>query len=311
MAIHALHHPGDALWTRWMTDPSAVIPIAMLAGVYAGGTCVAWRHAGRGRSVRRWQVWCFAGGLLTLVIALASPLDAAADRLFSAHMAQHVLLAIVAPPLLVAGAPLTAALWLLPLESRKDLVQWIRQFEWLAALWPLLTAPLIAWALHAIAMWAWHVPRLYTLALNNPLAHVAEHLSFVGTAGLMWWGFLYPRRSRRAAYALGIGALFLTMLHSGALGALLTLSHRVWFPVHAAGAASFGITPLDDQRLAGLIMWVPGGLLDLAAMSVLFLAWMRTAERRDATRTRGVVTSPVLEITTVDEARSARCESPI
>jgi cytochrome c oxidase assembly factor CtaG len=247
--------------------------------------------------------------MLVLVLALASPLDALADQLFSAHMAQHVLLAIVAPPLIVAGAPLTAALWLLPLATRKRLVQWTKRHGWLTSLWAVMTAPALAWAIHAVAMWTWHLPRLYALALDNSVVHAAEHVSFVGTASLIWWGIIYPRRSRRAAYALGVAALFLTMMQSGALGALLTLSHRIWFPVHAAGEARWGLAPLEDQQLAGLIMWVPGGLLYLAAMSVLFLAWMRQGERRDTPAARTAAVNVPTGANQFDETRSARCDT--
>jgi cytochrome c oxidase assembly factor CtaG len=290
-----------------MSDPAIAICIGAVAGVYAGGTRAAWRHAGRGRGVRRWQVWCFTGGMIVLVLALASPLDALAEQLFAAHMAQHVLLAIVAPPLIVAGAPLTAALWLLPLATRRRLVQWMKRLRWPTTLWAALTAPALAWAIHAVAMWIWHLPRLYTLALDNSLVHAAEHASFVGTASLIWWGALYPKRSRRAAYALGAAALFLTMMQSGALGALLTLSHRIWFPVHAAGEARWGVAPLEDQQLAGLIMWVPGGLLYLAAMSALFLAWMRPGDAPAAPSAEVNAPSGANEF---DETRSARCDTP-
>jgi cytochrome c oxidase assembly factor CtaG len=304
MLLHAMHHPGGlTAGTQWLTDAGAAISIGVFAGAYAGGTRAAWRHAGHGRGVLRWQAWCFAGGVAVLLVALVSPLDAVADQLFSAHMAQHVLLAVVAPPLIVAGAPLTAMLWLLPAENRRRLAQWIKRLGWPRTLWAVMTAPVVAWAVHAVAMWIWHLPRLYTLALEHSLIHAAEHVSFVGTAALMWWGFVYPRRSRRAAYGLGVAALFLTMMHSGALGALLTLSKRIWFPVHAAGEAAWGLAPLEDQQLAGLIMWVPGGLLYMAAMSVLFLAWMQRGERREATapaRANGIA-----------DTRSARCEIPV
>jgi cytochrome c oxidase assembly factor CtaG len=309
--IHAIHGRGDpAIWRHWLTDPVIAISLGAVAGVYAGGTRAAWTHAGSGRGVRRWQVWCFAGGMIVLVLALASPLDALAEQLFSAHMTQHVLLAIVAPPLIVAGAPLTAALWLLPLETRKQLVQWMKRLRWPTTLWGIMTAPALAWAIHAVAMWIWHLPRLYALALSNSAIHAAEHMSFVGTASLIWWGVIYPRRSRRAAYALGIGALFLTMMQSGALGALLTLSHRIWFPVHAAGEAQWGLAPLEDQQLAGLIMWVVGGLLYLAAMSALFLAWMRPGERRDAPAARTAAVIAPTGVNEFDETRSARCDTP-
>ena len=305
MLLHAVH--GPVIWGHWMADPVIAMALGTAAGVYAGGTRAAWSHAGRGRGVREWQVWCFAGGMLVLVLALASPLDAMADQLFAAHMAQHVLLAIVAPPLIVAGAPLTASLWLLPLARRKGLVQWTKRLGWPTALWAALTAPALAWAIHAVAMWVWHLPRLYTLALENPAVHAAEHVSFVATASLMWWGMIYPKRSRRAAYALGAAALFLTMMQSGALGALLTLSHRIWFPVHAAGEASWGLSPLEDQQLAGLIMWVVGGLLYLAAMSALFLAWMQPGDAAAASSATANAPTGASEF---DETRSAPCDTP-
>jgi cytochrome c oxidase assembly factor CtaG len=267
-----------ALWTHWASEPGSTIAIVATAGVYAAGVRASWLHAGIGRGVRRWQAWCFALGLVVLAVALMTPLDPMAEDLFSAHMVQHVLLAIVVPPLLVLGAPLTATVWALPPSARRSVTRAVKRIEWLSASWRMLTAPTIAWVIHGVALWSWHVPRLYSLALEHPAVHAVEHASFVGTAGLMWWSILCPRQSRRTAYGFGVLILFATMLHSAALGALITLSHRVWFPIHASGAAVWGLTALEDQQLAGLIMWVPGGLLYLAAMGALFLAWMRRNE---------------------------------
>ena len=258
------------------------ITIGSVAGVYAAGVRSSWSHAGTGRGIRRWRVWCFAAGVATLLVALFSPLDEMAEALLSAHMTQHVLLAIVAPPLVVAGAPMLASVWALPRPIRSRVAHAVRRVRWLSAAWRTLTALSVAWLLHAVALWTWHVPRFYTAALEHPLLHALEHVSFFGTAALMWWGILHPRRSRGAAYGTGIVVLFVTMLHSGALGALMALSRRVWFPVHAAGAATWGSTALADQKLAGLIVWVPGGMVYLIAMSVLLLARMRHEQRRRA-----------------------------
>ena len=280
MIIHAQHQA--ALWTHWMSEPSAAIAIGATALVYGAGTRRVWRAAGRGRGVRPRQAWCFAAGIAVLVIALMSPVDSMAEDLFSAHMLQHVLLAVVAPPLLVAGGPAAAALWALPRQARSRLASVVTRRRWISAAWRAATATATAWAVHAIALWVWHVPGLYTLALRDPVLHAAEHASFVGTAALMWWGILHPRTSRRAGYATGILILFVTMLHSAALGAAITLSSEVWFPIHGAGAAAWGMTALEDQQLAGLIMWVPGGLLYLIGMGVLFVAWMQQSARRHA-----------------------------
>jgi len=259
---------------------STAIVLAVTGVVYALGVRAAWTRAGRGRGIRWRQVACFALGMLTLIIALLSPVDAQADDLFSMHMTQHVLLAIVAPPFLVTGAPMIAVLFALPHALRPRLVGAITRRKWLVAAWRTITAPAVACGLHAVALWSWHIPRLYGLALEHEGVHLLEHASFVGTASLLWWSIVHPRRSRRAAYGIGIATIFVTMLQSGILGALLTLSHRVWYPLQTARAAAHGLSALEDQQLAGLIMWVPGGLLYLIAMAVLFLGFIREVGAR-------------------------------
>ena len=282
MLLHAGHaDSATPLLLRWGAEPGVALALALTATGYALGVQRAWRRAGPGHAVRRGQVWSFAIGLAVVVLALCSPIDALSDDLFAAHMVQHVLLATVAPPFLVAGAPLVALLWALPDEPRRRVALRVRRARGLQAAWAALTAPALAWLLHAVAIWAWHLPRLYTLALREPAAHALEHLSFVGTAVLLWWGILHPRMARRSGYAVGILTVFATAMQTGALGALLTLSHRAWYPVHAAGAAAWGLTLLEDQQLAGLVMWVPGGLLYVVAMSVLFVGWLDAGPRHD------------------------------
>jgi cytochrome c oxidase assembly factor CtaG len=229
-----------------------------------------------------WQAVCFAAGLSTVGIALLSPLDHLAEELFSGHMVQHLLLTVVAPPLLVVSAPTTALVSALPRGGRRRVVAALKGQRWLTVLWTSITTPAFACALHGVALWLWHTPALYTTALAHPVAHALEHLSFLGTATLLWWSIVHPRRSRREAYGAGILTLFITMLQSGALGALITLSRRVWYPIQARDVSAFGLTPLQDQQLAGLLMWVPGGLFYLAAMGVVFVAFMRTMRRQTA-----------------------------
>jgi cytochrome c oxidase assembly factor CtaG len=270
-----------ALWTHWVHEPASVLSLAAVASAYVCGVRAVWARAGRGRGIGRRQVVCFGAGVGILALALMSPIDALADDLFSAHMLQHVLLAVAAPPLLVAGEPVLAVMWTLSPERRRSVVRWLRQRRAITAAWRLLTAPRLAWAIHAAVLWLWHVPALYRSALDVPFLHALEHVSFVGTASLIWWGILHPasQRSRRVSYGIGVVVLFATMLQSGALGALITLSHRVWYPFQSAGAAAWGITPLDDQQVAGLIMWVGGGLLQLVLVNVLVFTWMRENER--------------------------------
>lgn len=274
-------HAGHAghLWSEWGGDTSSAVGLATMGVLYAVGARRLWSHAGAGRGLRGRDVACFVAAMCVLAVALLSPVDALAGSLFSAHMTQHVLLAVAAPPLLVGSAPIVAWLWALPSSTRRSLSRAVMSSRALGRLWRAVSEPLSACAIHAVAIWTWHAPALYLAALRSPVVHFLEHASFVVTASLLWWSIMHPRRPRRAAYAIGIVVLFLTTLQSGALGALLAFSQRVWFPLQESGVARFGLTALEDQQLAGLIMWVPGGLLYVGAMAVLFAAWMRELDR--------------------------------
>jgi putative membrane protein len=262
----------------------STILLAVAGLCYARGVRAAWRQAGAGRGIRVRQVMCFAVGLAVAGAALSPPFDAVADDLFAAHMTEHVLLAAVAPPLLLFGAPLAVFAWALPSGRRRNVVGFVKRRTMLRRCWLWITAPAVGWLLHLVAMWTWHLPSLYELALRNEAVHAAEHVSFAGTAVLLWWPIAYPRIARRAAYAVGMGALFLTAMQTGVLGALITLSRHVLYPSQTAGAARWGLTPMEDQTLAGLIMWVPGGLIYVATMSLLFVKWLEPRRPRRATR---------------------------
>lgn len=142
------------------------------------------------------------------------------------------------------------------------------------AIWAVIGHPLTATILHGAALWLWHAPALYTAALANETVHRLEHLSFFFTGLLFWWTLLHgrgPGRGERIRDATGIGCLFLTVLHSGVLGALLTLSTHVWYPAQVQFSADFGLSPIEDQQLAGVLMWVPMGALYTGA--ALFFAY--------------------------------------
>jgi len=279
MLLHAGPVTPATLWRDWRPDGGPAVAIAVTAAWYALGIRRLWSHAGRGHGVSTRQAWTFAAAIALLALVLLSPLDTMADVLFSAHMTQHVVLAVVVPPLLLLGAPLPAFLWALPGAPRLRLVRAIRGQRWIVRGWAVVTAPALAWLIHGAAIWMWHAPSLYELALRSDTAHAIEHLSFVGTGVLLWWGILHGQGARRTTYGIGIITVFFTAMHTGVLGALMTLSHRVWYPAQSSGAAAWGFTPLQDQQLAGLVMWVPGGLLYVVAMSALFVGWLEPRRR--------------------------------
>jgi putative membrane protein len=296
--LHVGGAPGpDELWHHWGDDPLALATLAAVAWLYARGL-VAMRAGARARgrdprAVPAWRSRCFFGGMLTVALALLSPLDALAEALLSAHMVQHLLLMIVAPPLLVLGMPGAPLLRGLPRGARRAIARW-----WLGAgpaaalrqLWRAFTVPLVALLLHVVATWTWHLPAPYQAALRSAPLHALEHLSFLGSAMCVWWAALRPRgaSARRAGYATGLLLVFATALQGGALGALMTFARTPWYPDYGRGAAAWGMSMLEDQQLAGLVMWVPGGLLYVAAAGMLFAAWLEAGREREGERaTRG------------------------
>jgi putative membrane protein len=253
-----------------------VSSLVLFFAFYAFGVVRLWQNAGYGRGVRPLEALAFAAGWLALVIALSPPLDEWSDRSLAAHMVQHELLMIVAAPLFAVGAPLVGILWAMPSGFRHTLVGTVQRTP-IPALWQVLGAPPTAFVLYGLALWIWHVPALYDAALEHEPVHIIEHLCFFGTAALFWWGIVHGRRGRMG-YGAAVMYLFVTAVHSGALGALLTVSPRVWYApylVHHPG----GLTPLEDQQLAGLLMWVPAGIALAAGALLLFAVWLRQSDR--------------------------------
>jgi putative membrane protein len=269
--------PHD-LWQAWSWP--AAVPLALAALAYARGLRLLWHRAGPGRGVRRWRAGAYAAGLLALAVALVSPLDALGSALFSAHMVQHLLLIVVVAPLLVLGRPIVPLLWALPAPVPRLLGGWWQRAAAARAGWALLTRLPLAWALHAAALWIWHLPSLYQAALADGRVHLAEHAAFLGTALLFWWTVVHPDRQGVVAYGTSAVAVFFMAMQGGLLGALMTFAPSPWYPAYAASAVAWGLTPLDDQQLAGMIMWAPAGLIYLAATLALLAAWLRAAERR-------------------------------
>jgi cytochrome c oxidase assembly factor CtaG len=253
----------------WTFDPLVVTWLVTFAAIYAGGVIRLRASAGDGKGISALQIAAFAAGWLTLIVALVSPLDALSDSLFSAHMIQHELLMIVAAPLIAVSAPFVAASWLFRPRFRGTQRH----------LRILLTEPAVVWLLHAAVLWVWHVPLLFQAAMAHPSIHVVQHFCFFSSACLFWWGIAHGRYGR-LGYGAAVIYLFTTAVHSGVLGALLTLSPSIWYPVYSATTSAWGYTPLEDQQLAGLVMWVPASVVFLAGGLGFLAAWIRESARR-------------------------------
>jgi putative membrane protein len=259
----AYAHDGSA---HWSVEPWVIAPIALSAVLYARGVWNLWRHGGAGRGISYRQATLFAVGTLSLVAALMSPLDSLGSRSFSAHMVQHETLMLVTAPLMVLARPLAAWSWAFAPPRRRRLGHALKA-RWWAASWSFLTDPLVAWAAHALALWLWHVPAWFDAALAHEGVHALQHASFLGTALLFWWTVIGRDARSRQASGAALASLFTTMLHTSALGALLTLAASPWYPRYA----------LQDQQLGGLVMWVPGATAYVVAALTIVARLLRPA----------------------------------
>ena len=249
------------------------ILLAASALLYAAGVIELWRKAGIGRGIRRVEAARFAAGWLLLTIALLSPLDELSQRSFAAHMCVHELLMVMAAPLMVLARPLEAFAWALPAETMRFFAA-IARTGLLRKTACALLAPAVAWCVHAVALWVWHVPALFVAALASPSLHVLQHTCFFVSALAFWWAMFGG--SARAPEGISVACLFTMMLYTSALGALLTVAQEPWY-AQIGEPLPFGLTPLEDQQLGGLVMWVPGALAYLVAALAIVSAWLSPA----------------------------------
>jgi cytochrome c oxidase assembly factor CtaG len=266
-AAHGTHSgpPG------WTLSPVLLVPLALALILYL----VGWARLSK-RAATPVRPFLFLTGWLVLTLSLISPLHEAGERSFALHMVEHELIMLVATLLLAASGAGGVLAWGLPRPLRQSLGgSWKSSLQ---SLWRRLTEPVTATAVQAVVMWAWHAPLLFDRALDSAGWHIAQHASFFVSALLFWWAMLHPRGGA-SGYGTSAACLFATSLIGGALGALMSLSSSPWYADYAAmGMTGIGLDPLDDQRLAGLIMWIPGGLFHGIAALALFYKWLKASE---------------------------------
>jgi putative membrane protein len=255
----------------WTLSPGVLIGAALVLGVYVR-RWRAVRCSGAPRATAEAPVWrlcCFVGSILVTVIALISPIDALADQLFFAHMIQHMLLLDLAPILGILG--LTKVIL-------RPVTRAVHDLERKAG--P-LAHPAFAVLLYIAAIWAWHIPAAYDLAVRHPLVHILEHVTFVLAGSLYWWHLLSPIRARLRLDGMGpIVYMASTKLFVGALGMGLAFAPSALYPYYVHHARVWGISAIEDQGIAGLIMAVEQSLVMGIAIVVLFVRALAESERR-------------------------------
>ena len=265
---------SQSLWTvPWSWEPGILVPLAILLLVYI---CGAMRR-GRARLLR-WRHASFAAGWITLFLALASPIHELGEQLFCAHMLEHEILILISAPLISASHPGATLLWAFAPRQRSGIGGWVHRIENSQPV-RMVTAPLNAWVLEAAALWIWHIPFLYEATLRSDWIHAAQHASFLGTA-VLFWSALYGAGRSAMSYGAATFYVFGAAVHCSALGALLTFSKVLWYPVYAGTTGAWGLTPLEDQQLGGAMMWVPSGLVFILVALALMGRWISESDRR-------------------------------
>ena len=253
--------------TDWNFEPSIVLGITLASVTYA--LCVdAWRQRfANSTAVTRAQIACFALAMLTLVVALLSPIDELADHyLLTVHMVQHLLLTLVMPPLLLLGLPAWLVRPVLRVPYARPVLRW-------------LTRPIPAFLIFNAVFAGWHTPALYEWTLQNEAAHLAEHLLFMATAVLTWWPIVSPLPELpRQIFPVQVLYLFLQGVVPTVLGGLITFAGDVLYPTYANAPRVWGFSALDDQQAGGLTMWIPGSFIYLSALTVVFFVWFEGQE---------------------------------
>jgi putative membrane protein len=274
--VRAIVLPAE-VWDSWSLHPQLIAVLAFAAIAYGKGLRRLREEEMRG-AVGRTHIAAFYCGLMAIALALLSPLDGVAATIFSGHMIQHLVLISIAAPLLVYGRP-GVLLMALPESLRRQLgiAAGRRPARGIISV---ALNPFVVVGLHAVVLWVWHLPGVYELALLNESLHIAEHLSFLVTSILLWMLILGRDARRRLGYAPAVLVVLVTSLQSGALGAILTFAMTELYPIHRGGAAAWGTTLLEDQQLAGAIMWIPQGMIYLAAMAILLWETFGEVEAR-------------------------------
>lgn len=267
-------------WLAWNFDPHFLVPLALFAFLYVRGLT---RWPERSREHSPWRTASYLGGLALTALIYESPLDRLGEHHFSMHMVQHSIAMMIIPPLILLGAPTTPVLRGIPRDYRARLVTPALNSRGVRAVWGFLTHPIVAILLFTLMTWAWHLmPGWYDTALNNRLVHDLQHVSFLAVSLIFWWNIVDPA-PRRSRVPMGFRIVYFygAMVPKHFLAAMITFSSSVFYPTYERVQAFLPGTPLQDQQLAGLLLWVPfGEAINLMVAGTIFAIWWRQSDQQ-------------------------------
>ena len=284
LPAQALAHGGPvppptfpAVLLEWRLEPLVLVGVAVAAiGWLMLRHRVAAEHPGH--PPPRWRAVAFLAGLATIAVALTSPIEAYSGALFSVHMLQHILLELVAAPLLLLGAPATLALRAATPSVRRALLAVLH-----SRAVSILSFPVFGWVLFAAVNWGWHLSTLYNQALEISWLHDIQHLTFLGAALLFWSPVVAADPLRwRLPHPVKLFYLFLAMPQNSFLGIALMSAPPTIYPHYLTNLRDWGPTPAADLNIGGMLMWVAGDVVFLLAMGLTVAAWVRAEDRRTA-----------------------------
>jgi cytochrome c oxidase assembly factor CtaG len=259
----------------WEEDPFVLLSLLIFGLFYFIGKLKLEGRSKR-RVVENSSIITFGGGLLALTLALLSPISVYAEDLFFMHMLQHILLVMVAAPLLLLANPMKTLIWAFPKVIRKFMGRRLKSQGLIRKMLALSVMPLFAWFIFAVCIWLWHSPSAYNAALENEAVHVLEHMTIFIASVILWWSVIGPAPVRTyLPYPLRCLYILAALVQNTILGAMLTFAEAPLYSYYGNAPAHWGITTDYDQQLGGIIMWIPGGMMYLAALIILFFIWIR------------------------------------
>jgi len=282
-------------WAHWPITPEIAVPTALVVVLYLTGMA---RRPSPVDAVARWRHGAFLAGIAALFLALQSPLDPVAERLFFVHQIQHLLLRLIGPMLIALAAPQGVLIAGLPVPIRRTLLAPVAGSAVVRAVFAAITGPVVVTGLFVGALYVWELPRFHQAALADPLIHQIMHASMV-FAGVVFWWRIFDRRPapQGLRYGVRLMMLWLVILSNIVLGALTTFKTTVLYPAYDLPGRLFGYAALADERIGGIIIWIPGSMMCVLAVLLVIHVWGRREtrlEQRQPERSRAVSGAAVI-----------------
>jgi cytochrome c oxidase assembly factor CtaG len=266
----------------WAWRPEIILTLGLATGLHLAAR---WRLKRRGshQLVKPWRSVSYLAGLAVLWIALMSPIDVLSSQFFFMHMVQHLLLVMIAPPLLLIADPMPVMMWGLPSNLRLEIGRWLRPESRFRQTVRALTTPGLVWLYSVAVLVGWHDPRLYNLTLESELVHDLEHLTFFGTAMLFWWHVIgsAPHIHRRLSRGVRIGYALSVVPPTALTGIAIAFASEPIYEYYTTVPRLGEMTVVQDQMLGGVIMWIPGSMMYIIAALVLIAHVVRSEEQKE------------------------------